>query len=283
MMKLLLAKPVAESIQNQLRERVARFKQKHGRTPKLTVILVGEDPASVIYTRKKGETAVALGMEHETISLPKASKPEQVKETVARLNLDPKVDGILIQRPLPKDFKEDDVLYWVSPEKDVDAFHPENTGKLVLGLPCLQPCTPAGIMALLKYYQINPAGKTACVIGRSSIVGKPMASLLLKADATVIQCHSRTSDLKSLSRQAEILVVAAGKPGLIDGSYVREGAVVIDVGVHRNAEGKVVGDVQFENVAPRASAITPVPGGVGPMTISILMENTVTAAETREG
>jgi methylenetetrahydrofolate dehydrogenase (NADP+)/methenyltetrahydrofolate cyclohydrolase len=281
-MKKLLAKPVAEQILNEVQNRTKTFIQKCHRAPKLAVVLVGEDPASVIYTRKKGEAALSLGMHHETIRLPATSTPNDVKAVVEGLNRDSNVDGILIQRPLPKGFIEEEVLYWVSPDKDVDAFHPENAGRLFLGLPCFQPCTPAGIMALLKFYEIPIVGKLACVIGRSSIVGKPMEALLLQADATVIHCHSKTPHLSTLTKQADIVVAAAGKMGLIDHSYIRTGAIVIDVGIHRNAEGKVVGDVLFDAVSPIASAITPVPGGVGPMTIAILMRNTVRAAEVRE-
>ncbi len=278
----LLAKPVAESLQNQVRNRIRVFKDKFGRTPKLAVVLVGNDPASVIYTRKKGETAIALGLDHETLTLAAAATPGEVRTLIHKLNMDATVDGILIQRPLPVGFREEDVLYWVSPEKDVDAFHPTNAGRLFLGLPAFRPCTPSGVMELLKFYQIDPSGKLACVIGRSSIVGKPMAALLLQANATVIQCHSRTPNIRDLTKQADILIVAAGKMGLVDETYIKEGAVVIDVGVHRNAEGKTVGDVIFDRAATKASAITPVPGGVGPMTISILMQNTILAAELRE-
>ncbi len=278
----LLAKPVADAIQTEIRIRTGNFIQKYQRKPHLSVVLVGQDPASMIYTRKKGEAAIALGMDHQTITLPQDTTPTEVKSVIDLLNLDPKVDGILIQRPLPHGFKEEEVLYWVAPEKDVDAFHPVNAGRLFLGLPSFQPCTPAGIMALLKYYKINPASKTACVVGRSSIVGKPMSALLLQADATVLQCHSKTPELRNFTRQAEILIVAAGKMGLIDQTYIRKGAIVIDVGMHRNSEGKVVGDVQYESVAEIASAITPVPGGVGPMTIAILMQNTIVSAERKE-
>ena len=278
----LLAKPVAEKKQNQIRERIQKFVSRHQRAPQLAVVLVGEDPASVIYTRKKGETAVQLGMKHQTIRLPETSTPEEVRKVVDGLNSDPSIDGILIQRPLPKGFIEEEVLYWVSPEKDVDAFHPENAGRLFLGLPCFQPCTPSGVMALLEHYHMNPAGKIACVIGRSSIVGKPMAALLLQANATVFQCHSKTPDLKKWTTQADLLIVAAGKMQMVDRTYVKPGAVVIDVGVHRNSAGKVVGDVLAEEVAPIVSALSPVPGGVGPMTITVLMENTITAAELRE-
>lgn len=277
----LLAKPVAEAIRHDLVQRVVRFRQGHGRVPRLAVVLVGEDPASVIYTRKKGEAATSVGMEHETISLPATATPEQVREVVARLNQDPLVDGILVQRPLPRGFREEDVLFWVAPEKDVDAFHPLNAGALQLGLPCFQPCTPAGVMEILRHYGISPSGKTACVIGRSSIVGKPMAALLLQADATVIHCHSRTANLRELCSQADMVVAAIGKPKAIDASFIKPGAVVIDVGINRTPDGKIVGDVDFASVSNKVSAITPVPGGVGPMTIAILLRNTMLAAERR--
>ncbi len=277
----LQAKPVVDELQKSIRQRIDAFKSKSGRTPKLSVIIVGENPASVIYTRKKGETAISLGMESEIVRLPESSTPEEVKAVVSRLNADPKVDGILIQRPLPSSFVEEEVVYWVAPEKDVDAFHPETTGRLVLGLPCFRPCTPAGIMEILTHYKIDPSGKIACVIGRSSIVGKPMAALLLQANATVLQCHSKTPDLRKLAREADILVVALGRAEMIDASYVRPGAVVIDVGINRKADGKIVGDCNYNDVAKVASMVTPVPGGVGPMTIAILLQNTIWAAEQR--
>ena len=275
----LLAKPAAEKIHNEVRHRTQLYKSKYLQLPLLAVVLVGNDPASTIYTQKKGELAVTLGMEHTTLHFPETVSPEEVRAQVDLLNQDPRVSGILIQRPLPKNFKEKEVLYWITPEKDVDAFHPVNAGRLFLGLPAFQPCTPAGIMALLDHYKINPAGKIAAVVGRSSIVGKPMASLLIKADATVIHCHSKTPLLKNLTQQADLLIVAAGKRGLIDASHVREGAVVIDVGMHRTPEGRLVGDVLYDEVAPKVLGITPVPGGVGPMTIAILMQNTISAAE----
>ncbi len=280
-MNLLIAKPVVEAIQDKVHTRVAAFTKKYGLAPKLSVILVGEDPASQIYTRKKGETATKLGMAHETLVLPASSTPEDVRKVVEGLNRDPQVAGILIQRPLPKTFKEEEVVYWIAPAKDVDAFHPENTGRMILGLSALPPCTPAGIMELLTYYKIPVAGKTACVLGRSAIVGKPVASMLLQADATILHCHSKTPDLRGICRQADILVVAIGKPEFVDASFVRDGAVVIDVGVSRKADGKVVGDVLFPEVSKKVSAITPVPGGVGPMTIAVLMQNTISAAENQ--
>ncbi|MGK5082212.1 bifunctional 5,10-methylenetetrahydrofolate dehydrogenase/5,10-methenyltetrahydrofolate cyclohydrolase [Bdellovibrionota bacterium FG-1] len=275
----LYAQPVVEQLQKDLRERIGQFKTKTGRSPGLAVVIVGEDPASVIYTKKKRETALAVGMQSEVLRLPATSTPMEVRALIERLNADPKTDGILIQRPLPAQFIEEDVVYWVHPDKDVDAFHPENTGRLVLGLPCFRPCTPAGVMEILKHYNVDPAGKIACVMGRSSIVGKPMASLLLQANATVLQCHSRTPNLRAMTSQADILVVAIGKPHAVDRTYVKTGAVVIDVGIHRNAENKVVGDCDYNDISKHAYMATPVPGGVGPMTITILLQNTMMAAE----
>lgn len=279
----MLAKPVAEQVQLSVKARAARFKERTGRSPHLAVVLVGENPGSLIYVRRKGEMCDRLGIRHQTLSFSENLKPDQVKEAVERLNKNDLIDGILIQRPLPRNFPENDVVYWVAPEKDVDAFHPMNAGRLFLGLPSIRPCTPWGIMELLKFYNIEPSGKVACVIGRSSIVGKPMASLLLQANASLLLCHSKTPRLESLVKQADLVVAAVGKPGLITASFVRDGAVVIDVGINRRADGKVVGDVAYDEVAPKVSAITPVPGGVGPMTIAMLLQNTVQAAEDRVG
>ena len=277
-MLTLLAKPVADQVKAAVSGQATTFKQRTRRSPKLVVILVGENPASIIYTRKKGEAAVSVGMEHETVTFSDKVNPAEVRALIHKLNADPTVDGILIQRPLPSSFKESELIYWIAPEKDVDAFHPSNVGLLSLGMPCLQPCTPAGVMKLLDHYQISPKGKLACVVGRSSIVGKPMAALLLQANATVIQCHSQTKDLESLTRQADILIAAAGKPKLINTNHVKNGATVIDVGIHRQADGKICGDVDFETASRVAGAITPVPGGVGPMTIAMLLQNTMTSA-----
>lgn len=277
----LIAKPVVEKLHAEVRDRVRAFAARAGRLPRLSVVLVGEDPASVIYTRRKGEAAVHVGMEHETLRFPGTATPEEVRAAVRRLNDDPNVDGILVQRPLPPSFREEEVLYWVAPEKDVDAFHPANAGRLQLGLPSFRPCTPSGIMEILDHYGIDPAGKIACVIGRSAIVGKPMAALLLQAHATVLHCHSRTPRLQELSRQADLVVAAIGKARIIGPDHIREGAIVIDVGMNRLDSGKVTGDVDYEAVAPKVAAITPVPGGVGPMTIAVLLKNTVWAAERR--
>ncbi len=276
------AKPVAEKVRIRVKQEVSEFTAKAGRSPKLVVVLVGEDPASVIYTSKKGKSAEELGLLHETLKFPDSASSDDVHQAVQGLNRDPSVDGILIQRPLPKQFHEPDVLTWVSPEKDVDAFHPENVGRLQLGLPCLKPCTPFGVMEILNHYEIPIAGKNCLVIGRSSIVGKPMAALLLQAHGTIFHTHSKTQDIKSISKLCDLVIVAAGKPHLVDASFIKEGAAVVDVGIHRNAEGKIIGDVDYDSVAQVASAITPVPGGVGPMTIAMLLSNTILAARTRE-
>lgn len=275
----LAAAPLVEVMKSELKARVQAVQKKLGRKPKLAVVLVGDDPGSVIYTRKKGERAIELGMDHTSLHFAGTVTPDEVQTAIQRLNLDPTVDGILVQRPLPKSFNEEEVAYWVDPKKDVDAFHPENTGRLVLGLPCFKPCTPAGMMRLLAHYGISPSGKVACVVGRSSIVGRPMASLLLQANATVIQAHSKTPDLAAVTSQADLLVVAAGKSGLIGAQHVKPGAIVLDVGIHRDDQGKVSGDVRFDEVSKKASALSPVPGGVGPMTIMMLLENTVWSAE----
>ncbi len=278
----LLGKPVADSILAKVLKRTQNFTQKWNRPPQLAVVIVGEDPASILYTRKKEQKAKELGMDHRTIALPATASPAFVYSVIQELNQDRDVDGILIQRPLPRSFFEGEVLFWISPEKDVDAFHPLNAGKLFLGFPIFLPCTPSGVMTLLEYYQISPRGKIACVIGRSSIVGKPMVALLTQADATVIHCNSKTPQLSKLTQQADILIVAAGKMEFINKDYVQKGATVIDVGIHRDSKGKIVGDVLFEDVATKASAITPVPGGIGVMTIALLMQNTITAAELRK-
>jgi len=278
---LLEAKSLLSERKNFLSSKVIDFKKNFNRSPKLVVVLVGSDPASVIYTSKKGAEAQAIGLEHETIQFEASTPPEVVREKILELNANPNVDGILIQRPLPTTYDLKEIIYWVDPSKDVDCFHPENVGKLYLGLEGLKPCTPFGVMELLKFYKISLEKKLACVIGRSDIVGKPMSALLLQANATVIQAHSKTKNLNELTKQSDILIVAAGKPGLIDHSYVKPGCIIVDVGIHRNSKNKVVGDVDFDSVQKEVQAITPVPGGVGPMTISVLIENTIKAAITR--
>jgi methylenetetrahydrofolate dehydrogenase (NADP+)/methenyltetrahydrofolate cyclohydrolase len=278
----LLGKPVAEKIEKNVRERIHALRERKLRAPSLVVILVGNDPASAIYTKRKGMTAESLGITHKTIHLADSISSAEMKTVIDQLNEDPAVDGILLQRPLPPQLREEDVVFWIDPTKDVDAFHPLNTGKLVLGMPALQPCTPTGVMEILKHYQIDLAGQLSCVIGRSSIVGKPMGTLLLQSNSTLVHCHSNTRNLREITRQADILIVAAGKRGLVDESFVRSGATVIDVGIHRTLDGQITGDVQFDSVSSKASALTPVPGGVGVMTIAILMQNTVTAAEMKQ-
>lgn len=275
----LTSKPVREAMLSTLKARTAGVTKRLGRKPRLVVVIVGEDPASVIYVSHKEKTCAEIGIQGETLRFPSNAQPENVQKKIAELNADPTVDGILIQRPLPPQFIESEVLLWVHPSKDVDAFHPETVGRMSLGLPGFKPCTPAGVMKLLEYYGYSVAGKVACVIGRSSIVGKPLAQLLLQADATVILAHSKTKDLQKIASSADFLFVAIGRPEFIDSSYVKEGAVVIDVGISKNSAGKTVGDVNFLEAAKKASAITPVPGSVGPMTILLLMENTLQSAE----
>ena len=268
------AKPVLELRRKTLAEKTARLKATSGKAPHLSVILVGEDPASRIYVQKKGETAEKMGFTHETLVFPDSVSPESVRKCVEELNRNPEVDGILIQRPLPKGWDERDTVFWISPQKDVDCLHPENLGLLVSGNPRFMPCTPAGILLLLDHYGLPVDQKTVCVIGRSPIVGKPLAALLLNRNASIIQIHRSTPDPKSLSKLADFVFVAAGAPALVDKDWVKPGAVVVDVGIHRNEAGKVSGDVDAASVATVASALTPVPGGVGPMTIQVLLENT---------
>ena len=274
-----------------------------GVTPRLDAVLVGEDPASKVYVGSKAKTLTALGMESRTHVLPEETEQEELEALIDGLNADPKIDGILVQLPLPDAIDTAAILSRVDPAKDVDGFHPENVGLLQQGRPRLVPCTPSGIMEMLRREGIAIAGRRAVVVGRSDIVGKPMAMLLLHAHATVTVCHSRTRDLASVTRQAEILVAAAGVRSLIGPDHVAEGAVVVDVGMHRvtdresvehlfpgnekkllafDKRGSVLaGDVDFSRVAPKAGRITPVPGGVGPLTIAMLMANTVTAAKLR--
>ena len=282
-MQILTAQPVTQKLEQELRERLRRFQALTARAPGRAVVLVGEDPPSQIYVKRKAERALQLGIQNRTITFPATASPQEVYQQVQALNQDPSIDGILIQRPLPPQFDEAAVLTWIVPEKDVDAFHPENAGRLFLGLPGFEPCTPAGVLKLLDHYGIEIAGKVACVVGRSSIVGKPMAALLLRRNATVIQCHSQTQNLAEMTRQADLLIVATGQPKLIQALHVKPGAVVVDVGIHRGQDGKIGGDCDWDSLTKVASAATPVPGGVGPMTIALLMANTVLAAEKRQG
>ena len=252
--------------------------KSRGITPGLAVVLVGEDPASAIYVRNKERACKKLGMNGTVLRLPEETTQQELLSTVQRLNEDPAVHGILVQLPLPRHLDEREVIRAIDPDKDVDGFHPINAGRLLIGEPGFVPCTPKGVMRLLEIEDVPLSGKHAVVVGRSNIVGKPMALLLLQENATVTICHSRTADLAAHTRRADILVAAIGKPRFITADMVKDGAVVVDVGINR-VDGKLCGDVDFEPVSQKASYITPVPGGVGKMTIAMLMENAVEAAE----
>lgn len=272
-------KAIAEQVKAEVAAEVERLKGQ-GITPGLAVVLVGEDPASQVYTSNKERTARELGMHSVLHRLPATTSQAELDALVDELNADPAIHGILVQSPLPKGLSMDAIIRRIKPEKDVDGFHPENVGKLWQGEEALVACTPAGVMVMLEKMGIDPAGKHAVVVGRSNIVGKPMAALLLKKHATVTICHSRTPDLKETCRKADILVAAIGRLQMITGEYVKPGAVVIDVGINPvpGFKSKIRGDVEYDSAASVAGAITPVPGGVGPMTIALLMANTVKAA-----
>ena len=274
-MKLIDGKAISASLKEALKEQVASFPEKYGRVPHLVVVRVGEDPASVVYVRNKAKACEACGIRNTTIVLEESIPEETLLAQVRELNADDGVDGILVQLPLPKHISEARVIETIAREKDVDGFHPCNVAGLWQKTPHMSPCTPKGIMKLLEAVGIDPKGKRAVVIGRSNIVGLPVAKMLLDANATVTLCHTRTVNLAEVTRQAEILVVAAGRARMVTADMVSEGCVVIDVGMDRDQDGKLCGDVDFDGVAPKALAITPVPGGVGPMTIACLMENTV--------
>ena len=272
-------KALAAKLKENVRGEAASLPRKPG----LAVILVGEDPASRVYVTSKRKDCEECGFYSEEYALPAQTTQKQLLELVAELNGRADIDGILVQLPLPKGLDEREVLLAIDPGKDVDCFHPYNVGQLTIGAPVFQPCTPGGVMEMLKEYRIDPAGKRCVVLGRSNIVGKPMALLLLHAHGTVAVCHSRTPDLKELAASADILVSAVGKAGLVTADMVKEGAVVIDVAMNRNEAGRLCGDVRFEEAAERAAYITPVPGGVGPMTRAMLMKNTLTAAMLHQG
>lgn len=278
--RIIDGKAIAESIRGEISERVKALKEERGITPGLAVILVGEDPASKTYVRNKEKACGQVGIYSEVHRLPESTSQEEVLALIKDLNRRPEIDGILVQLPLPKHIDSKACLEEISPEKDVDGFHPVNVGRLMVGEKCFIPCTPHGIIVLLERTGVDLVGKEAVVVGRSNIVGKPVAMLLMQRHATVTICHTRTKDLPFHTRRAEVLVVAAGKPRVIAGNMIKEGAVVIDVGVNA-VDGKLVGDVDFDSAVQRAAAITPVPGGVGPMTITMLMLNTVEAAMAR--
>ena len=269
---------IAQDIRRSVREETLAFTEKTGVVPGLAVVLAGDDPASKVYVGRKAKACAEAGFLSREYKLPADVGEAELLALIRDLNNDPQIHGILVQLPLPKHIATDKIIAAIDPNKDVDGFHPANVGRLVTGSPLFVPCTPRGIMELIARTGISLSGKDAVVIGRSNIVGKPMALLLLAQNATVTMCHSKTRDLPAAARRADVLIAAIGKPRMITADMVKEGAVVIDVGVNRLESGKLAGDVAFDEVAPKTSAITPVPGGVGPMTIAMLMKNTLDAA-----
>jgi len=280
--RIMDGKAVARSIREGLKEEVEGLKKK-GIHPGLAVVLVGENPASMVYVKNKGEACRSAGIYSEEHKLPEEMKEADLLRLIDQLNKDPRIHGILVQLPLPAHINKDRILASVSPEKDVDGFHEINMGRLLIGQEGLVPCTPLGIMKLLEHYHIPVEGRFAVVVGRSNIVGKPVALMLLQRNATVTICHTRTKNMGEVCRMADILIAAAGRPGMITADMIREGAVVVDVGINRLDTGKLTGDVDFESASKRAGWITPVPGGVGPMTIAMLLYNTVKAAKMATG
>ncbi len=290
--KIISGTETAKAIREELRAEVARLKEEHDLVPGLVTVLVGENPASQSYVAAKNKTAHNIGIHSEQVTLPADTSEEDLLALVDKYNNDPAIHGILVQLPLPGHIDEAKVLYAIDPEKDVDGFHPVNVGKMVLGEPCFLPCTPHGVLELLQRSGVETSGAEVVVVGRSNIVGKPVANLMLQkragGNATVTLCHTRTRDMDFHTKRADILIVAAGVANMIKADQVKEGVVVIDVGVNRigkSESGKAIlaGDVEFESVKEKAAAITPVPGGVGPMTITMLMKNTVQAARQSAG
>ncbi len=275
-------KEISKKVKEEVRLEVEKLKSQ-GIPPKLTVVLVGDDPASQVYVRNKEKSARKVGIESDTIRLPAETSEEELVELVKKLNDDESVNGILVQLPLPDHISKDRIIETISPMKDADGFHPYNLGRLMAGLETVIPCTPNGIMRMLDEIGFELKGKNAVVIGRSVIVGKPVAQLLLSRHATVTTCHSRTKNLEFYTKNADVLVVAVGRPEMIRGEQIKEGAVVIDVGINRKEDGKLVGDVHFESASEVASWITPVPGGVGPMTVAMLLYNTVYLTKKQHG
>ncbi len=278
MAEIIDGKKISQQIKDELKEKTAALRAE-GKIGALAVIQVGADPASSVYVRNKKNACAYIGIESLAYELPEETTEEELLKLIAELNQKQEVKGILVQLPLPKHICEDKVIQAISPTKDVDGFHPQSVGAMTIGEPGFLSCTPAGIIQLLKRSGVEIAGKHCVVIGRSNIVGKPMALLMLRENATVTVTHSKTQNLPEICRQADILIVAMGKPQFIGAEYIKEGAVVIDVGIHRDQNNKLCGDVKFEEVEPIASAITPVPGGVGPMTIAMLMNNCVQSIE----
>ena len=282
-MQVMSGKEVSAFVRGQIKEETALFTEKTGITPGLAVVIVGEDPASQVYVRNKHRACQEVGFKSEVYELPAETTEEELLSLVERLNADSTIHGILVQLPLPRHIDEGKVIHAISPEKDVDAFHPQNVGRITIGDYDFLPCTPAGVMEILKYYGVSLEGKECVVVGRSNIVGKPQALLLLEQNATVTVCHSHTRDLGEVTRRADILVVAVGRPRFIGADMVKQGAVVVDVGINRLPDGTLCGDVDYEAVSAVASAMTPVPGGVGPMTITMLLRNTLSAAKAFAG
>lgn len=274
-------KAISKQIKDELKEQVAAYRAQ-GTEIALAVIQVGQDPASTVYVGNKKKACEYIGIQSVAYELPEETTEEELLAIIDKLNRDDSIYGILVQLPVPKHINENHIIQAIDPKKDVDGFHPQSVGALSIGQPGFVSCTPAGIIQLLIRSGVEIAGKECVIIGRSNIVGKPMAMLLLRENGTVTVCHSRTQNLKEVTKRADILVVAIGKPKMIDASYVKEGAVVIDVGIHRDENNKLCGDVDYASVEPIASAITPVPGGVGPMTIAMLMHNCVEAVELRK-
>ena len=277
MAELIDGKKISQQIKDELKEKVALLKEQ-GKEIGMAVIQVGNDPASSVYVGNKKKACEYIGIHSESYELPEETTQEELLALIEKLNQDEGIHGILVQLPVPEHINEDTIIKAISPKKDVDGFHPQSVGALSIGQPGFVSCTPAGVIQLLKRSGVEIDGKNCVVIGRSNIVGKPMAMLLLRENGTVTITHSHTKDLKDVCKAADILVVAIGRPKMIDASYVKPGAVVIDVGIHRNENNKLCGDVDFDSVEPVASKITPVPGGVGPMTIAMLMHNCVEAA-----
>ena len=282
MAKIIDGKQIAKEVRAEIAAECAELKKK-GIVPGLAVVIVGTDPASQVYVRNKKKACEEVGFRSEVFELPEETTEEELLALVKKLNEDVNIHGILVQLPLPEHLDDEVIIANIDPKKAVDAFHPSNVGKIMIGNYDFLPCTPAGVMVLLEKSGIDVSGKECVVVGRSNIVGKPQAMLLLHANGTVTICHSRTKDLAEVTRRADILVVAIGKADFITGDMVKDGAVVIDVGMNRKADGKLTGDVDFATVEPKASYITPVPGGVGPMTITMLLRNTLTSAKKHAG
>ncbi len=282
MAEIINGKEVSLAVRSKIKSEVEKFSDENGYAPGLAVIVVGNDPASAVYVRNKHRACLEVGIKSYQIELPEQTSEEELLIKIDELNESKEVNGILVQLPLPKHISEERVINRISPNKDVDAFHPENVGRIMTGNYSFLPCTPAGIITLLDYYKVDISGKRCVVIGRSNIVGKPMALLLLERNGTVTVCHSRTKDLDDITREADIVVVAIGKPEFLKGDMIKEGAIVVDVGINRLPDGRLVGDAEFSSVSERASMITPVPGGVGPMTITTLLRNTIKAAELQK-